>query len=33
LAGEFENCIFVLAFEPAVVLANVEAARKDLVDT
>jgi hypothetical protein len=32
LAGEFQNCIFVLAFEPAVVAANVEAAYKDLVD-
>jgi hypothetical protein len=32
LAGEFQNCIFVLAVEPAVVAANVEVAYKDLVD-
>jgi len=31
LAGEFQNCIFVLAVEPAVVAANVEVAYKDLV--
>jgi hypothetical protein len=32
LAGEFPNCIFVLAVEPAVVAAHVEVAYKDLVD-
>lgn len=32
LAGEFPNCIFVLALEPAVVAAHVETAYKDLVE-
>jgi hypothetical protein len=31
LAGEFPNCVFVLAVEPAVVAAHVEVAYKDLV--
>jgi hypothetical protein len=31
LAGEFPNCLFVLAVEPAVVAAHVELAYKDLV--
>jgi hypothetical protein len=31
LAGEFPNCIFILAMEPAVVAAHVEANYKDLV--
>ena len=30
LAGEFPNCVFVLAMEPAVVAAHVEAVYKDL---
>jgi hypothetical protein len=33
LAGEFPNCIFVLAVEPAVVAAHVELAYKDLVES
>jgi hypothetical protein len=33
LAGEFPNCLFVLAVEPAVVAAHVELAYKDLVDS
>lgn len=32
LAGEFRNCIFVLAMEPDVVAASVEVAYKDLKD-
>ncbi|MGH2394619.1 MAG: P-loop NTPase fold protein, partial [Candidatus Limnocylindria bacterium] len=31
LAGQFPNCIFVLAIEPAVVAAHIETANKDLV--
>jgi hypothetical protein len=31
LAGEFPNCIFVLAMEPALVAAHIEATYKDLV--
>jgi KAP family P-loop domain/Putative peptidoglycan binding domain len=31
LAGEFPNCVFVLALEPAVVAAHVEVAYRDLV--
>jgi hypothetical protein len=31
LAGQFPNCIFVLALEPAVVAAHVEAANRELV--
>jgi hypothetical protein len=33
LAGEFPNCVFVLAVEPAVVAAHVELAYKDLVSS
>ena len=33
LAGEFPNCIFILAMEPAVVAAHVEANYKELVAT
>lgn len=33
LAGEFPNCVFVLAMEPEVVVAHVEAAYRDLVET
>jgi hypothetical protein len=33
LAGEFPNCVFVLAVEPAVVAAHVEVAYKDLVSS
>jgi phosphoesterase family protein/KAP-like P-loop domain-containing protein len=32
LAGEFPNCIFVLALDPDVVAADIEIANKDLVD-
>jgi hypothetical protein len=32
LAGQFPNCIFVLAMEPAVVAAHVEVAYKDLAE-
>ena len=32
LAGEFPNCIFVLAMEPALVAAHIEATYKDLVE-
>jgi KAP family P-loop domain/NB-ARC domain/TIR domain len=32
LAGEFPNCIFILAMEPAVVAAHVEAVYKDLAE-
>ncbi|GHH62640.1 hypothetical protein GCM10017673_02210 [Streptosporangium violaceochromogenes] len=33
LAGEFPNCVFVLAMEPEVVVAHVEAAYRDLAET
>jgi hypothetical protein len=33
LAGQFPNCIFVLAMEPAMVAAHVEVAYKELVET
>jgi hypothetical protein len=33
LAGEFPNCVFVLAMEPEMVAAHIEAAYKPLVDT
>ncbi|MET8334593.1 KAP family P-loop NTPase fold protein [Streptosporangium canum] len=33
LAGEFPNCVFVLAMEPEVVVAHVEAAYPELVET
>ncbi|GAA3086670.1 P-loop NTPase fold protein [Streptosporangium carneum] len=33
LAGEFPNCVFVLAMEPEVVVAHVEAAYRELVET
>jgi hypothetical protein len=33
LAGEFPNCVFVLAMEPDMVAAHIEAAYKPLVDT
>jgi KAP family P-loop domain len=33
LAGEFPDCLFVLAIEPALVAAHVEVAYKDLVET
>ncbi|MGV9777591.1 KAP family P-loop NTPase fold protein [Streptosporangium sp. NPDC003464] len=33
LAGEFPNCVFVLAMEPEVVAAHVEAAYPELVET
>ncbi len=33
LAGEFPNCVFVLAMEPEVVVAHVEAAYRELAET
>ncbi|MEU0516159.1 P-loop NTPase fold protein [Streptosporangium sp. NPDC006007] len=33
LAGEFPNCVFVLAMEPEVVVAHVEAAYRELMET
>ncbi|MER7131867.1 KAP family P-loop NTPase fold protein [Streptosporangium saharense] len=33
LAGEFPNCVFVLAMEPEAVVAHVEAAYRDLTET